>query len=1067
MHLILSTSVRGAGPANKTFALTPEDRAALADYWKFYESHAGAITAEVQAAISTMDEWRSVFAGRSAVELDEHTRREHELLRSALREGRWEPYLEWLRQQGIEYADAGVSLARWLDLASAFRMIVRTRIVALADEDGVATAARVSHGLHRFVDIAIRTVGELYAARTQTLEAVAEDRIRAMFENNPHPMWMFDRETLRFVEVNEAAVRHYGFSRDEFLRMTIEDIRPPEDVAALHEDIEQRRSYTSRVWRHRKKDGTPIAVEISATDFMLHGRGVRLVLAYDVTERERAQQKLRKTEEQLQHAEKLDALGRLAGGVAHDFNNLLTVIQSYACMLEDQLDPSDSRRQDAVEIRRATERAHNITRQLLTLSRHSIISPRSVDLSELVAGFVPVLRRLVGEHVSLVTHCAAVPPVIADPGQLEQVLMNLAVNARDAMPSGGRLTVETQLVQLDAEAASLRGLVAGSYTTIVVTDTGHGMDDETRAKIFEPFFTTKEAGKGTGLGLAIVHGIVSQAGGTVSIYSEPGHGTAFWIYLPISSAPLATQSEEPVAVSRALPAITVLVVEDQSDVRAVICRILRESGCHVLEAATGEEARRVCVSHEGGIDAVVTDIVLADTRGDTLTQQLRDLRPGIKSVLMSGYPAGALSETGGAPPDLLVKPFTPAELRAALVRAIGDPGATSSAEPRARAANQRRVLVADDDDTLRRAVARALQRSNCEVVAVDCGKRAIAELEAAPFDVILSDVHMPDGTGLDLLRAVRRIDLDVPVILMSGMPDVQTASQAVEYGVFRYLVKPLDIIALPKLVEHAARVHALARLRRDALSVTGVHAAVGAVDRAGLEVRFDQALDRLWMAFQPIVEARTGALFGVEALVRSDEPSMPTPPSLLDAATQLGSLPQLGRRVRALSAAAMASRPDHVALFVNLHPDDLLDIELLEADAPLTQIASRVVLEVTERASLHRLTGLSERVQRLRALGFRLAVDDIGAGYSGLTSFTELTPEVVKLDMSLVRDIHLSALKQRTVSALCKLCHDVGCIVVGEGVETLDERECLVSVGCDLLQGYLIGRPSRDGSSRT
>ena len=1050
-------------------ALTAEDSEALGEYWQFYELHADAVEAEVRTKLFTTPEWRPVFATRSAEELAEYARYKRSLLRAALVDHEWGPYLESLQQEGIRYADAGVSFTNWLDLSSAFRSIVRTQIIALAREGAntAATAIRVSHGLHRFVDIAIQTIGEAYVERNAKLAAGTEQRIRAMFEHNPIPMWMFDRETLKFVEVNEAAVRHYGFSRDEFLRMTIEEIRPAEDVAALRKNIEERRNYESRVWRHRKKDGTPISVEVSASDLTLHGRALRLVLANDVTDRERAAQKLRKTEEQLQHAQKLEALGRLAGGVAHDFNNVLTVIESYACMLEDQLDPGDPRHEDAVEIQRATERAHNITRQLLTMSRHSIISPRSVDLSQLVAGFVPMLRRLVGEQVSVITHCAEVPPVVVDPGQMEQLLMNLAVNARDAMPSGGRLTIETQIVDLDDDAASLRGLPAGPYVTLVVTDTGTGMDADMRARIFEPFFTTKETGKGTGLGLSIVHGIVSQAGGAVSVYSEPGYGSAFWVYLPIGSTPLAAHDTQPAAAPHALPAMTVLVVEDQRDVRAVICRILRQSGCEALEAATAEEACRVCVSHEGSIDVVIADIVLADARGDALAKQLRDLRPGIKTVLMSGYPAGALSERGGAPPDLLVKPFSPPELRAALMRVVGERGATMSTDHRAREAHRRRVLIADDDDVLRRTIARALHRSQCDVVEVDNGKRAIAELEMTSFDVILSDLHMPDGTGLDLLRAARRVDLDVPVILMSGMPDVQTATQAVEYGVFRYLVKPLDMTELSTLVEHAARVHALARLRRDALSITGGNAASSAVDRAGLEVRFDQAFERLWMAFQPIVDPRTGALFGVEALVRSDEPSMPTPPALLDAATQLGRLPQLGRRVRALSAAAMASRPEDVSLFVNLHPDDLLDIELLDESAPLTQIASRVVLEVTERASLHRLHGLPERVQRLRALGFRLAVDDIGAGYSGLTSFTELTPEVVKLDMSFVRDIHLSALKQRTVSALCKLCHEVGCLVVGEGVETLDERDCLVSLGCDLVQGYLIGRPSRDGSPRT
>jgi EAL domain-containing protein (putative c-di-GMP-specific phosphodiesterase class I) len=443
-----------------------------------------------------------------------------------------------------------------------------------------------------------------------------------------------------------------------------------------------------------------------------------------------------------------------------------------------------------------------------------------------------------------------------------------------------------------------------------------------------------------------------------------------------------------------------------------------------------------------------------------LTHQLRELRPSITTLMMSGYPAGALTPTGGVPADLLAKPFTPSQLRAAVARAArvtNDHDQAPAPEP---PSVRPRVLIVDDEETLRKAIGRILRRAGFDVVEVDGGRAAIAALEAKSFDVILSDVHMPDGGGLDLLRSVRRVDLDVPMLLMSGAPDVESAAKAVEYGAFRYLAKPIDTEELAKVVHHATRAHALARLRREAFSVSGVQ--TGAVDRAGMEVRFEQALSGLWMAYQPIVEARSGALFGVEALMRSNEPSLPNPGSVLDAATQLGRLAQVGRRIRSLAANALAPRNSATALFVNLHPEDLMDIDLIAESAPLTRIASRVVLEVTERTSLETSRELSERLDYLRKLGFRLAVDDIGAGYSGLTSFAELTPEIVKIDMSLVRDVHVSALKQRTIAAICKLCHEVGCTVVGEGVETVDERDCLIALGCDLLQGYLVARPSKD-----
>jgi EAL domain-containing protein (putative c-di-GMP-specific phosphodiesterase class I) len=517
-----------------------------------------------------------------------------------------------------------------------------------------------------------------------------------------------------------------------------------------------------------------------------------------------------------------------------------------------------------------------------------------------------------------------------------------------------------------------------------------------------------------------------------------------------------------VVAPRVLPPMHILVVEDQPDVRSVAVRILHDAGCTVTEAATAEEARKICVSEEKSIDLAVLDVVLPDSRGDVLARQLRELRPALKVLQMSGYPPGALTHSGVFPEELLTKPFTPSELRAAVARACGlsnDPTAEAVDTSAPRRTATRRVLVADDDESFRRTVVRILRKADFDVVDVDSGFKAITALEKEPFDVVVSDVRMPDGGGLDLLRAVRRVDLDVPVLLMTGEPSLGAAAEAVEYGAFRYLTKPIDYVAFTNTVQHAARAYALARLRREAFNVSGTRG--GIADRAGLEVRFEQAIAGLAMAFQPIVHARTNALFGVEALMRTSEPSLPTPPALLDAARLLGRLPLVGRKVRTLCGNMFAERADDILLFVNLHPDDLHDVDLIDEDAALSRVASRVVLEVTERASLESSQALGERVRRLRELGFRLAVDDIGAGYSGLASFTELTPEVVKVDMSLVRDVHASALKQRTIGALCRLCHEVGTLVVAEGVETQDERDTLVNLGCDLLQGYLIGKPDR------
>ena len=882
----------------------------------------------------------------------------------------------------------------------------------------------------------------------------AEERYRALFEHSPLPMWMYDRKTLRFVAVNEAALRHYGYTREELAAMTIADIRPPDEVAALEADVRSAHGLAApSLWRHRKKDGTIITVEISANDFVEDGHEVRLVLANDVTERVQAEQRLRATEQQLRHAQKMDAIGTLATGIAHDFNNLLTVIDGYSCMLEESL-AADSRREDAIEIRRATERAAGITRQLLAMSRESVAVPRAIDLDTIVEQFSPMLARFVGRRISLVTRRSSSPPVVADPGQVEQVLMNLAVNARDAMPNNNRFTIETRASTFDDDEARARGLAAGHYVELAATDTGTGMDEQTRARIFDPFFTTKEAGKGTGLGLAIVRGIVAAAGGVVSVYSELGHGTTFRLYFPASRAPATIAAESPLEAPRRLPPVHVLIVDDDHQVRALATRVLQDAGCHAVAAATPDEALRMCASQRA-IDVILVDVVLADTRSDRLVRQLGELRPAAKILLTSGYPAGALDSAQ----SVLPKPFGPSSLRSAIARALGSTSTVAATSEVPAAAAPLRILVADDDELFRRATCRVLRRVGNTVEEAGNGREAIARLQTGRFDVVVSDVNMPECGGLDLMRAVRETDLDVPIILMSGSPDVESATAAVEFGAFRYLTKPFEQGVLEATVQHAARVHALARLRREAFSLTGAHA--GVADRAGLEVRFGVAIEKLRMVFQPIVDASTGALYGYEALARTDEPSMTEPDALIDAAVELSRLPQLGRKIRALAAAAMVSAPTRLSLFVNLHPRDLDDLELVADQAPLTRIASRVVLEVTERSSLSNSPELAERIRRLRAHGFRMAVDDIGAGYSGLSSFTELVPEIVKIDMSLVRDVHTSTLKQRTIAALCRLCKEIGTLVVGEGVETHDERECLKSLGCDLLQGFLIGRPDR------
>jgi EAL domain-containing protein (putative c-di-GMP-specific phosphodiesterase class I) len=372
-----------------------------------------------------------------------------------------------------------------------------------------------------------------------------------------------------------------------------------------------------------------------------------------------------------------------------------------------------------------------------------------------------------------------------------------------------------------------------------------------------------------------------------------------------------------------------------------------------------------------------------------------------------------------------------------------------------------RVLVVDDEPELLRAYGILLHRKGCEVEGASSGADAVRQLDERSFDVILSDVSMPGMSGLEFLRAVRQRDLDIPVILMTGHPGLEGAMRAIEYGAFRYLVKPIDPSHLEEVIQRAARLHHMARLKRQSQEVQGL-ALKPPGDRAGLETRFAHALDLLWMAYQPIVAWSERRVFGYEALLRSGEPSMATPDDLLDAAERLGRLHVLGRAIRGRVGRDAANGPPDAYFFVNLHATDLNDDELYSEDAALCGLADRVVLEVTERASLENVRAVEQRVGRLRQRRFRIAVDDLGAGYAGLTSFTLLEPAIVKLDMSLVRGIDSHPRKQSIVRAMTRLCGELGMLVVAEGVETASERDALALLGCDLLQGFLFARPARD-----
>jgi two-component system cell cycle sensor histidine kinase/response regulator CckA len=484
---------------------------------------------------------------------------------------------------------------------------------------------------------------------------------KSLFDSNPLPIWVISRQDFRFLQTNPAATELFGFTADEFKKMTLADLHTPAEMECFQQalDREDYRGGELCGWRGRTKSGETLDLELKIQPVKTHEGPALIVIPLDVRER-------LGLEQQIRQAQKMEAVGMLAGGIAHDFNNLLTIISGYTQMLLAGRTLDEGDRPALEQILKASDRAADLTAQLLNFSRRQNTQMKVLSLNAVVTGMSKMVRRLIGEHIDLRIQLRDDAGMIrVDSGKAEQVILNLVVNSRDALSKGGKLTITTRREDLNPEVASALRLRPGRYAVLTVNDTGSGMDTKVRERVFEPFFTTKE--QGTGLGLSTVYGIVKQANGSIQLWSEKGVGTSIDVYFPRLDEEVPAEAvvePEPAATGKE----TILIVEDEEAVRRLMSAALEQNGYRVLIAADGAEALKLIASHTGPLDLLVTDLLMPGMNGAELTRKVKDRLPDLKVLCISGY-AEELRQSGEIDESaFLQKPFTPQ----ALLRKVRD-----------------------------------------------------------------------------------------------------------------------------------------------------------------------------------------------------------------------------------------------------------------------------------------------------------------------------------------------------------------------------------------------------------
>ena len=602
--------------------------------------------------------------------------------------------------------------------------------------------------------------------------------------------------------VNPAFTRTTGYTRDEALgqnpRILKSGQQDPTCYRQLWETISSGQTWEGRLV-NKRKDGSEYIEDATISPVRdKTGRIVNYVaVKRDMTEHLRAAQENARLEEHVQQVQKVESIGRLAGGVAHDFNNMLSVILGYGEHLLERLPPEDPLREDATQIVEAGRRSAALTRQLLAFSRRQPLRPRVLDLNTLIADLDPMLRRLIGEHIELhVACCPTLHHVLADRGQIEQVIFNLVVNARDAMPDGGRLVIETTNISFDAcHALTHPELTPGDYAMLVVTDTGCGMEPKTLAQIFEPFFTTKQRGQGTGLGLATTYGIIRQSGGHIEAESEPGKGTAVRFCLPRTLAEPPSRPQTPEWPGSGVNGEQILVVEDETSLRTWIARVLSAQGYRTSVAADGPDALRLVQHERLRPDLLLTDVIMPEMSGTDLATRLRCMQPDLKVLYMSGYSDDLIEHHGALEPGVhfLAKPFHGHDLTVKVREVLGR---------RSQPAARKNILMIDDEAIFRELIGRFCTRQGHEFTGVDTTAAALEVLADRPFDVLLLDRNLPGTDGRQVLQEIREAGYRLPAILLTG--DLYSVDlQAFEtLGLVQAVEKSADCQPLMQLIEH-------------------------------------------------------------------------------------------------------------------------------------------------------------------------------------------------------------------------------------------------------------------------